>query len=131
MICANTRQVSIKKGKKRRWRRSLKEEEKEKEKKRYLHFIKKNKTKQKQTNKQTKQKEKKGKKESKMKINTELVGEKVPENKSCPPSFLAFCKVNYSYLRARYFVYIYIYLVSQIRINDVLFHSFFYVGLIR
>ena len=30
-----------------------------------------------------------------MRVNTELVGEKVPENKSCPPSFLAFCKVNY------------------------------------
>ena len=45
-----------------------------------------------------------------MKINTELVGEKVLENKSCPPSFLAFCKVNYIYLRARY-IYIYIYLL--------------------
>ena len=51
------------------------------EKKRYLHSIKKNK--------------KKEKKESKMKINTELVGEKVPENKSCLPFFLAFCKVYY------------------------------------
>ena len=40
-------------------------------------------------------KKKKRKKESKLKINTELVGEKVPENKSCPPFFLAFCKVNY------------------------------------
>ena len=30
-----------------------------------------------------------------MKINTELVGEKVPENKSCAPFFLAFRKVNY------------------------------------
>ena len=45
-----------------------------------------------------------------MKINTELVGEKVLENKSCPPCFLAFCKVNYIYLRARYiYIYIYIY----------------------
>ena len=68
MICANTEQVSIKK-----------------EKKRYLHAF----------NENQKKKKRKEKKESKMKINTELVGEKVPENKSCAPFFLAFRKVNY------------------------------------
>ena len=64
MICANTRQVSIKKGKKRRWRRSLKEEEKEKEKKKDICILLKGtkQNKNKQTNKQKKQKEKKGKK---------------------------------------------------------------------
>ena len=56
-------------------------------KKRYLHSIKKNK--------------KKEKKESKMKINTELVGEKVPENKSCPPFFWLFARFTI-YFRARY-----------------------------
>ena len=70
MICANTIQVSIKK-----------------EKKGYLHPIKKN-----------QKKKKKKRKESKMKINTELVGEKVPEKKRCPLFTIFF--------RARYFVYI-------------------------
>ena len=62
---------------KRRWWRSLEEEEKGKGKgeKIYLHAIKKNKRKKEKENK-TKQK-----KERKMKINTELVGEKVSENK--------------------------------------------------
>ena len=69
MICANTRQVSIKKEKKKIFAFHQKEQKKKKEKKR--------------------------KKESKMKINTELVGEKVPENKSCPPFFLTSCKVYY------------------------------------
>ena len=55
--------------------------------------------------KRTKKKEKK---ESKMKINTVLVGEKVPENRSCPPFFLAFCMV-YSLLQGQ------IYIVSQIK----------------
>ena len=63
-------------------------------KKRYLHSIKKNK--------------KKEKKESKMKINTVLVGEKVPENRSCPPFCLAFCMVYYL-LQGQ------IYIVSQIK----------------
>ena len=55
--------------------------------------------------KRTKKKEKK---ESKMKINTVLVGEKVPENRSCPPFFLAFCMVYYL-LQGQ------IYIVSQIK----------------
>ena len=82
MICANTRQVSVKK-----------------EKKRYLHFIKKN------------TKKRKEKKESKMRIKTELVGEKVPENKSC----LAFCKVYYLPQGQifRIIIYIYIYIYKQ------------------
>ena len=44
-----------------------------------------------------------------MKINTELVGEKVPENKSCPPSFLAFGKVNYLPRGQIFRIYIYLY----------------------
>ena len=82
---------------------------KERKKKRYLHSIKKNK--------------KKEKKESKMKINTELVGEKVPENKSCPPFFLAFCKVYY--LRQGQ-----IYIVSQIKSGSTMscFIHFFMSG---
>ena len=77
---------------KRRWRRSLEEEEKGKGEgdKFYLYAIKKKKKKEKEKQNKTKQK-----KERKMKINTELVGEKVSENKSCRPSFLAFCKVYY------------------------------------
>ena len=69
-------------------------------KKRYLHAIKKNK---KQKRKRTEKKRK-----SKMKINTELVGEKVPENKSCPPIFLAFSKVYYLRQGQIFLVYIYI-----------------------
>ena len=46
--------------------------------------------------------------ESKMRVNTELVGGKVPENKSCPPSFLAFCKVNYLPQGQIFGIYIYL-----------------------
>ena len=74
-----------------------------------------------------------------MKINTELVGEKVPEKKSCPPFFLAFCKVYYSPQGQIFRIYIYTLCIlyiygkpNQIRIHDVLLYSsFFYVGLIR
>ena len=41
-----------------------------------------------------------------MKINTELVGEKVPEKKRCPLFTI--------FLRARYFVYIYIYIYKPV-----------------
>ena len=51
-----------------------------------------------------------------MRVNTELVGEKVPENKSLPAFFSI-------YLRARYFVYMYS-KPNQIRIHDDLFYSF-------
>ena len=70
-----------------------------------------------------KNKKKKEKKESKMKINTELVGEKVPENKSCPPFFLAFCKVYYL-LQGQ------IYIVSQIKSGSTMscFIHFFMSG---
>ena len=43
-----------------------------------------------------------------MRVNTELVGEKVPQNKSCPPSFLVFCKVNYLPQGQIFVIYIYI-----------------------
>ena len=94
-------------------------------KKRYLHAIKKNK------------KKRKRKKESKMKINTELVGEKVPEKKSCPPFFLAFCKVYYSPQGQIFRIYIYIhyvyyiYMVSQIKSGSTMscfIHLFFMLG---
>ena len=65
-----------------------------------------------------------------MRVNTELVGEKVPENKSCPPFFLAFCKVYYLSQGQIFRIYIYS-KPNQISIHDVLFYSFFYVGLIR
>ena len=88
MICVNTRQVSIKREKK----------------KIYIPL----------------KRTKKEKKESKMKINTELVGEKVPENKSCPPFFSGF-------LQGLLFnsgpdIYS---KPNQIRIHDVLLYSFF------
>ena len=96
-----------------------------------MHAIKKNKRK-KEKQKQNKTKQKK---ERKMKINTELVGEKVSENKSYPPSFLAFCKVYYLPHGQIFRIYSK-YIVSQIKSGstmscfNVLF-IFFYVGLIR
>ena len=72
-----------------------------------------------------------------MRVNTELVGEKVPEIKVVRLLLWLFARLTI-YLKATYFkyiyIYIYIYLYSkpdQIRIHDVLFYSFFYVGLIR
>ena len=55
-----------------------------------------------------------------MRVNTELVGEKVPENKSCPPFFLAFCKV-YCLSQGQIFR-IYIYIVSQIKSASTMFY---------
>ena len=83
---------------KKKFRRRRKRKRK---KKKIFAFIKKNKP-------PPKKKKKKEKKESEMKINTELVREKVPENKSCPPSFLAFCKVNYLPRGQMFRIYIYI-----------------------
>ena len=66
-----------------------------------------------------------------MRVNTELVGEKVPEMKVARLLLWLFARLTI-YLKARYFVYIYIYSKpDQIRIHEVLFYSFFYVGLIR
>ena len=50
-----------------------------------------------------------------MRVNTELDGEKVPENKSCPPSSLAFCKVNYLPQGQIFHIYIYIYITVILR----------------
>ena len=62
-----------------------------------------------------------------MRVNTELVGEKVPENKSCPPFFLAFCKVYYLPQGQIFCIYIYS-KPNQIRIHDVLLYSFFFMS---
>ena len=75
--------------------------------------------------KKQKKKKRKETKESKMKINTELVGQKV-----VPLFFWLFARFTI-YLGARYFVYRYI--VSQIKSGSTMFCfiHFFYVGLIR
>ena len=59
-----------------------------------------------------------------MRVNTELVGEKVPEMKVARLLLWLFARLTI-YLKARYFVYIYIYIyiyiVSQIKSGSTMF----------